>query len=283
VAGRPADLEARLREIAREGALAWPGLALDPTVFIAFVAERVPKGSEPLSALASLHTNDLFLACACAERVAGAVARFEVHFASGIDAFTRRVRGSSSFTDDIKQILSDKLFVSADGQPPKIASYSGRGALASWVGVSAQRIALRLTQNQERMPSSDPLGDALPSGANPEMDYLKARYLREFRAVFQATIAELTRRERVILRLHFVNGLSQDRIAKLYGVNQSQVSRWITNAREAISHQAELELQKRLNVGVSEIRSIAELIRSQFDLSLARCLGDEQDLDSGEL
>ena len=50
-----------------------------------------------------------------------------------------------------------------------------------------------------------------------------------------------------------------------------------SGARESIRRTAERELRKRLNTSVSEIQSIAALIRSQFDLSLARYLESDSE------
>jgi RNA polymerase sigma-70 factor (ECF subfamily) len=118
----------------------------------------------------------------------------------------------------------------------------------------------------------DALSDAMPAGANPELDYLKARYNAEFRAAFEKAVTELSDRERVVLRYHYVNGLSQERIAHIYQISQATVSRWIANARDSIRRHAELELRKRLQANSSELESIAALLKSEFDMSLARCL-----------
>ena len=254
----------------------WPGLDVPAEAFVSYLAERLPEGADPVEALSTLHASDLYLACACARGIPGAIERFELHLAGTIDAFIRGVHGAASVSDDIRQALREKLFVVSGGGAPKIARYSGRGKLSSWVGITVQRAALNVVRRDssrlESESSIDALSDSLPPGATPELDYLKARYRAEFREAFQKAVAGLTQRERVVLRHHYVSGLSQERIARLYRINQASVSRWISNARESIRRSAERELRARLNASASEIESIAALIRSQFDISLARYL-----------
>jgi RNA polymerase sigma-70 factor (ECF subfamily) len=252
----------------------WPGLDVPAETFVSYLAERIPADGDVTEHLAALHTAVLYLACACARHVPGAIERFESQYAKTVDAFIRSVQGAATSSDEIRQLMRQKLFVDSEGGPKKIERYSGRGKLSSWVGVTVQRAALNMIRRDDsRQESSiDALSEAMPSGANPELDYLKARYRVEFRAAFQKAVAELTQRERVVLRHHYVNGLSQERIARLYQINQASVSRWIANARESIRRSAERELRTRLQASASEIHSIAALIKSQFDLSLARCL-----------
>lgn len=264
------DTLGRLVEHARA---TWPRLDVPPEAFVAYMAERLRADDDVGEQLAKLHVTDLYLACACARRIPGAVETFEAHFSGTVEAFIRSVHGAAAASDDIRQSLRQKLFVDEAGAP-KIERYSGRGKLSSWVGVTVQRIALNTVRrdNGRTATDVDALSDAMPAGANPELDYLKARYRAEFRAAFQQAVAELTQRERIVLRHHYVNGLSQERIARLYRINQASVSRWIANARESIRRSAERELRRRLDANASEIQSIAALIKSQFEMSLARCL-----------
>jgi RNA polymerase sigma-70 factor, ECF subfamily len=117
----------------------------------------------------------------------------------------------------------------------------------------------------------------LPAGVDPELDYLRTSYRGEFREAFQTAIARLSERERVLLRLHLVSGLPHEQIAASYRVNQSTVSRWLAKARSALLTGMQRHLQERLNLSPSEIHSLAALVRSQLDLSLARWLGAEPD------
>jgi RNA polymerase sigma-70 factor (ECF subfamily) len=97
----------------------------------------------------------------------------------------------------------------------------------------------------------------------------------EFREAFEATVAALTERERVIHKLSLVEGLSHDKIAPIYGVTQPTVTRWIAKARESIAEGVHLTLRERLRLGASEIDSLAKLVYSELNLSLARWLAND--------
>lgn len=272
-----AGWEDALEKVVAHGKASWPDLDLSSTTFAGYVAERVPAGTDLVEALSSFHSADLFLACACAHDVSGAVRAFDSHLAPTVAAFIRQLGAAQPFADEIRQTLLQRLFVPGANNSKRISSYSGRGKLSSWVGVTVQRIGLTMKRRESAHPedATEALGEAMPAGTNPELDYLKARYRAEFREAFQNAVAQLTERERLVLRYHFVKGLNQQRIAAMYGVNQSAVSRWIASAKESIRRSAEKELREKLRASTAELQSIAELIRSQFDMGLSSCLGTE--------
>lgn len=275
----PDGLEDRLHLLVTTARAAWPALSLDPATFVRHVAERVPIDEPIERALEQLHATDLYLACACAHDVRGAVERFQQQYSPTIAAFLQRVDRSPTFIGEVQQSVLEKLFVSDAGAPPKIMGYSGRGPLSSWVGVVAQRTGLSLLRQEGSYArrvqvDEEALAEAIPHGADPELDYLRVRYRAEFRDAFQAAVAGLTSRERVILRLFLVNGFSHEKIGAIYRVHQSTISRWIGNARDAIARDSQRFLLERLNVSPSEFESLAHLVGSQLDFSLARWLGE---------
>jgi len=271
------DVDDRLDRLWSAGHAAWPGIVVPLPVFVCHVAERVPPDADIEHALENLHAADLYLACACVQRTAGAVERFERQYAESIAAALRRIDGAASFIDEARQLLRHRLFVAEGDAPPRIATYSGRGPLASWVVVAAQRIGLNLARGQRPQDSNvdGAIAAALPAGIDPELDYLRTRYRNEFRVAFQTAIARLTQRERMVLRLHLVRGLPHEQIASSYNVNASTVSRWITKAKSTLLTEVQRDLRERLHVGTTEFHSLAALVGSKLDLSLARWLGEE--------
>jgi RNA polymerase sigma-70 factor, ECF subfamily len=275
----PTDIEQTLRHLWEAGRAAWPVLPpLDIALFTRHLAERTPPGGDIAQALADLHVTDLYLACACTYGVQGAVEQFIAAHGATAGAFIRHVDTSPAFADEVRQLLWQKLFVK-DGPDavPRIAGYLGRGPLSGWVGVVAQRTGLDLVRGEKKHAGSagESLAEALPAVADVELDYLRMRYRTEFREAFQAAIAALTERERVILRLHVVNGLSHEKIAAVYRVTQPTVTRWIAKARETIAREAQKNLRQRLDVSTSELESIAHMVVSQLDLSVARWLNSD--------
>jgi RNA polymerase sigma-70 factor, ECF subfamily len=274
----PGDLEARLLAMIEQGRAAWAGLSVDPVVFATYLGEHMPPEDEGDvdGVLREIHAADLYLACACAHEVPGAVEAADEAYLSSVSGALHHLDGSPAFEDEVRQIIRDKLFVAGAGAQPKIVGYSGRHPLASWIRIAARRVGINLRRGESARAraSAAALSEALPSGADPELDYLKARYRAEFREAFQAAVAALTDRERVILRLSLVEGLSHDRIAPIYGVTQPTITRWIGKARESISENTHRILCERLRLRSSEVHSIAKLVCSELNLSLARWLAD---------
>ena len=92
-----------------------------------------------------------------------------------------RIDRSPELRDEVRQTLWQRLFVGTPGQAPRILSYAGRGPLAGWVAVAAQRIALDLRRAATRAAGSDPdVDQLLPTDDHPEVDYLRMRYKTEF-------------------------------------------------------------------------------------------------------
>jgi RNA polymerase sigma-70 factor (ECF subfamily) len=88
-------------------------------------------------------------------------------------------------------------------------------------------------------------------------------------------LAGLSDRERTLLRLHLLGRLRLDQIAPMFQVDASTISRWLAAARAGILAQTRKFLAGRLHVSSREFTSIARLLRSQIDVSLARLLKDD--------
>ncbi len=162
-------------------------------------------------------------------------------------AAVARVDRCPELLAEVRQILWQRLFVGTPAQAPRILSYAGRGPLAAWIAVAAQRIALDLRRDAARLAGGDPEVEAvLPAREHPEIDYLRTRYKGEFEAAVRAALAALSDRERLLLRLTAVSGLSFEQVAAIYGVNQSTVSRWIARARNLVLEATEREICGKL-------------------------------------
>ncbi|MCU1283197.1 MAG: putative DNA-binding regulatory protein, partial [bacterium] len=244
---------------------AWPDLPLDDARFAAYLAAR-SDGDEPL------HVEDLYLACACVDRLPRALAAFDEHHLSAVARSLSRVDRSPAFADEVRQRLRERLLVGSDGEPPRLASYSGRGPLATWVKVAAIRLALNLRRD-ERADASLDGGDEPMIADDAEMLLLRRRFRSDFSAAFAAAVATLTVEQRQLLRLHFLDALSLGEIGALHGVDKSTVSRRLLGARGALLHETERWLRARLNLAEHEVASMIRLIRSQLgDVSVARLL-----------
>jgi RNA polymerase sigma-70 factor (ECF subfamily) len=273
----PDALEALLARTCTTAADAWPELQIEPAVFVRFLAARLP-GDVPLpAALDQVHAKDLYLTCGCSLGMPPAIEAFERRCLGGIGGFLQQIDGGAGLGDEVKQLVRSRLLVAEGGQPPRISQYEGRGSLTSWVGIAAQRVVLSLRRGDRSRGRAQnaAMADAMTEGGDPELDYLKVRHRQDFRAAFADAIGTLSARERVILKLHLVDGLSHEEIGAMYQVHQSTVTRWIARARESLVKETHRLVCERLQVDTAEFESLAVLVESQLDLSLSRLLRTE--------
>ena len=98
-------------------------------------------------------------------------------------------------------------------------------------------------------------------------------HLREpFQRAIKRALDALEGRQRMIYTLHLVEDLTIERIATMYGVNHSTVSRWMTAARAAVIATARKLLRDEMHVSPSEFDSLVRLLTSQLDLSVSGVL-----------
>jgi len=264
----------------------WAPIQLDLVDYARHLGRCVavaPGDGDLLGTLATLHLSDLYIACASGLCVPHARERFIRHFLQPIEAAVRTVgSGSINFVDDVRQQLHERLLVPPRGELPRILQYGGRAALATWISVAARRATLELLRETEarhrRVDDGFDEGfddDTVGIELDPELQYLKARFRDAFRAAVSAAIAQLCARDRTILRLHRVGGLTLARIAGMLAVDESTVSRWEKRARQAIVADTNTALGKNLGIAPADLPSVVRLVASRVDVSVARLLASD--------
>lgn len=272
----PADLDLRLRDVIERAARAWPEISIDGERLVARMAQAL--GDDIAAALVDFCAEDFALAAACVDRVPGAIAIVDRLCERPIALAIARIDRSSELRDEVRQTLWQRLFIGTPEHAPRILSYAGRGPLAAFVAVAAQRIALDLRRDAARAVGIDPGADQiLPASEHPEADYMRERYRAEFEAAVREALAALPDRDRLLLRLTTVSGLSYDQIATIYKVDQSTVSRWMARARSEVLQATERVMCGQLGVPPGELQSLAGLLLSRLDLSVSRVLGGERE------
>ena len=273
---RPADpvLEAELAAACARGRSAFGQIALDDRAFARHLARAIKINAADPSSISALAVEDLYLTCACLAGSEGAVAAFNArHGATVRGAIARIVRGTDA--GEIEQQLLNDLLVGSAASGPRIGSYAGKAPLDRWLGVSAQRAALMwLRENKTEARARD--GAAAEPGASgnthPEMAFLKERYRSDFERALKEALERLPERERTLLRLHIVNGVSVEKIGKMFAVSQPTASRWLAAARVALLDDIKATLGNRLGASSGELASLAGMVASRLDLSLSMLL-----------
>lgn len=268
---------AELEAVVERGRAAWPELTLPAATFISHLIERLaveatPRTVESLTAhLRGLHADDLYLACACSHGNKSAIEVLSRRYLGQLPSMIGHMRLSRDEVEDIAQTLGERLFIGRADARPRIVEYSGRGALQSWIRMAAIRAALdRRRRSQKEPVDVDPQAafGNLSDGTDPQREHLKQRYRQHFEEALRTALSHLSAEQRNILRLHFLDGLSIDKLAALFKVHRATAARWIVAAQRALLQDMRADLQERLKLNHSEIDSIAKLVRSQLHLSL---------------
>ena len=267
------DLDAVIRDIIESAQRACPSLGLPSDVFVAYLRERCPADLPPVRALHQLHTADLYLACACARGDQGAFAMFDDRCLRCLDRVLLAMGFDAGTIDDVKQDIRSRVLV-GDGVRPRINDYSGRGNLRSWVRIMAVRQALqrRRRTHRERCGEDDKLLRHIGHAGDPELDYIKGIYRREFKRAFEAALRALPGRERTVLRQHYIDDLTIDQLGILYRMHRSSAARLVARGRALVLEATRAQLMSRLDVPSRDLDSILRLIQSQLDVSLRALL-----------
>jgi RNA polymerase sigma-70 factor (ECF subfamily) len=264
----PGD-EERRRAAWERGRAGNPGLELDEATFLAHLAKLAGGDAQAIDGLAF---EDVFLACACLAGTPGAAE--ELYRRHG-DHVRSALAGYVSATDgaELQQQLMKSLVVGSPESPPKLASYGGRAPLERWLRVIAQRAALMWIRSGRAEARAHRGAAAEPRSAiHPEVAYMKDRYRAAFEEALEQALGRVSERDRALLRLHVVSGLSVERVGKMFGVSQGTASRWLAQAREALLADVKATLQVRFGAESQELASLAGLVASRLDLSLSQLL-----------
>lgn len=261
-------LEEQLAELWRRASTAWPAISLELEPFLAHLARHLPE-QDGEAYLSAVHVEDLALAHACSRGDRAALQELETRYLAQLPhALARAVAAAPA--DEVVQRLRERVLVDGSGHA-RIADYAGRGPLGAWLRAAAVRIAVDVVREREGRgrESAAALDGVAAAGANPELALLRARYAGEFQAALQQALANLTARERNLLRFSYIDGLSVDDLGALYHVHRATASRWLARARAGILAEARRLLTERIAVTDSELDSLLREVRSQIEISLA--------------
>ncbi len=255
---------------------AWPGVALSDEKFLAHLARHLPDDGAPLLRLRELRGDELYLARACADGDAEALRAFEAAHLRDVRGALARLDRDGLPVDDVLADLRLKLLVQDGDAPPRILEYAGRGELRGWLRITAVRAAFR-QRDRERAGAAtdedDALADRSAPAGNPELDVLKSQHGDAFRRAFREAMAALTSRDQLLLRQHFLDGLTLEQLGALHGgVNRSTVLRWIRRVQELLLKKTRRALVDELHLTAAECDSLLRDMQSQFAGSVRRIL-----------
>jgi RNA polymerase sigma-70 factor (ECF subfamily) len=249
-----------LRQAIAEARARRPAVRIDDDQLAAHLRAR----KAPLQ---SLRVDDVLLAWACAAGDRAALAELEESVLAQVPRWVARVDGAAA--DEVQQLLRERLLVAPGAQ---LLDYQGRGPLKAFVRVAAVRCAIDL--QRQRRPQGDSADlDALLAQPDPEIDFVKLHDREALRGVLLDAVRSLPARDASLLKLHYLEGMSLEKLALLERSARSTVARWLADARKRALERVRQLLRERLRLTAGERSSLLRFLDSRLDLSLRSAFG----------
>ena len=110
---------------------------------------------------------------------------------------------------------------------------------------------------------------------NPSSAYVGSSELSAvFVAALKDKLAALPARDRNVLRLHVVDGIPAEAIARMYGVHRATATRWIADVKRAVFDETRAAVQRELDVSPATFESFARDAAVGLDAKLSTFLGE---------
>jgi RNA polymerase sigma-70 factor (ECF subfamily) len=266
------DLANRLVAGAAEARARWPEVGSHEAAFVDALVPRVEGEDDVVDAIARFALPDIYLVAAVLAGDRGALAAFERLVRAETTRAVARL-GDATTAEDVVQELLVKLLVPSGARPAKLAAFGGHGALHAWIRVAAVRTAISLGRRRQESPIED---DALAAIADDSDDqalaFLKASYRAEFKQAFEATLAEMPRRSRTLLRLQIIDHLTIEEIGAFYQISRATAARWLAHARTALVAGTQTRVVAALSITPAELSELMRLVASSLYSTLPRLL-----------
>lgn len=261
----PSDPQASLER----GRSAWPELDVDAGALAAWLSAAEIAG-EDLAARA----DEIVLAFACARGDARAHRLFEERYLSEVARYVARFRLPPHLLDEVRQRVRLKQLL---GDSPGVGRYRGRGPLGAWVRATAVRVAFDVAA-QAGQPAADweaELSDVWKAfDDGPEAQAIKEGYRDRLSAALQESLRALEPRDKTLLRLHVVDHLGIDVIARIYRVHRATVARWLVAIRGRVFDDLRARASLRWGVSTNDLRSLVRILGEEIHLSAQRILAE---------
>ncbi|MBX7096688.1 MAG: hypothetical protein K1X89_03160 [Myxococcaceae bacterium] len=214
--------------------------------------------------------DELELAQACARGDDAALERFEREYLAPTTEALRKKFGADTAQEATQRLRLMLLVPAKPGRPPGLLDFRGTGPLKAWLRVTASRLALEVLQSG-KLPANYSDAKAI-SSRDDELQALATRYGPLLEEAFAAALEGLERRERLALKLHTLEQLPLEKIAAIFHVNASSVSRWLNAARQSLHERTLALLEERLSLSPASARKLLGQLQGEWDVSLRRLL-----------
>lgn len=236
-------------------------LELDEHIFASRIRAIVGKYLEPnacddqiLEFMSRLHTDDLYIATACAQGSEGAWRKFDAEYREDLNHVCRYLRYSVS--PDLAQTLWSDLFLPDRSGQSRIASYDGRSSLGTWLHVIVtHRVINDLRRKSNTLQRLNLVPELVDHRAlsNIEAWPHSQRYEAMIKKCLEAACKTLSSQEKLILLSRYDEGLRLGEIACLLHVHQSTVTRQLERMLKKLGNEVRARLSKEYLLNQAEI------------------------------
>lgn len=242
----------------------WPAVGVHRDAFVAFASSRL--GALPPPDLTEQKLADLFLVCGCIARAPAALSAFQTLTEAHVAQAVANAGVPAERFDDVREAVGRMLLVGSEVEPPRIAAFTGRGDLCSWVRVVASHAALEVTTQAKRVVLLDE-DTVKVAPENHEADEAALLDTNEVRQAFRDALGALSAPERELFKSTFLAGTSLDELAPRYGVAARTVSQWLRSAHERFLDTLRTSLVHKRAFGQRECDTVLSLVRSRLERS----------------
>ena len=183
------------------------------------------------------------------------------HLQSRIYGFGMRMCGNP---EDAKDVLQETLIAVTRG----IGDFRAESSLPTWLYTIARSFCIKKRRRRQGEPAAT---EPLESAELPHADDLEQSVAaRELRAKLDRAIARLDPKQREVLVLRDVEGLSAPEVAEVLGLRVEAVKSRLHRARAALREQVAPLLDERAQSGCPDIVNVLSK-HLEGELSAARC------------
>jgi RNA polymerase sigma-70 factor, ECF subfamily len=179
------------------------------------------------SFLKGLHTDDLYLALACACHTEASWVRFDALYRKVFQDICRHLAPSGVDCTEFRETVWTDLFFPDRTGRSRIGSYDGRSSLPTWLRAVASNRMINEVQRKHWVKSIDPGME--PPDRRTLREIELTLEMRRFEPMIVDCLSQacrtMSRRERLIITYRFTQGLQLGQIAKILSVHQSTVTR----------------------------------------------------------
>jgi RNA polymerase sigma-70 factor len=239
---------------------------------------------------ATLHLDDLALACACADGIDSAWEHFVRELRPQLIRAADALDRTGAARELADAIYGDLYGVrSADAARKSLFDYfHGRSSLATWLrAVLSQRYVDRLRSMRkftalEEEPASAAARATLPSTPAVDDDIDRVRHAQLIEGALRRVIAALDARDRLRLGCYYAQDMTLAAIGRVTGEHEATVSRHLARTRRRIREAVEHDLRTRHGLPPAEIEECFAAVTSDpGELNLGELLAPRKKASSG--